>query len=243
MSELVRLLRSAGRATTRATAGFGARTRESKRRLVLIASLPALDAAMARQAAADGADVLEVPLTAHDPSSLRAFIEGLDLPVGGTIAGALPPTFDGRAFEGQGLDYLKVEAGDVPAAVFLISGVAVVLELKDALTENLLKALNFLPERAVQVDAPDSVEGFTVRELMEKRVDRELVRKPLLMKVGSGIKPVAAQLLTLIAPNALVVPAAEVAAWSAALEDLKDMDEEEEEDSRISLKVPAANGH
>ncbi|MGH2366221.1 MAG: hypothetical protein ACRDGF_01785 [Chloroflexota bacterium] len=243
MSELVRLLRFASHATTRATAGFGARAHESKRRLVLIASLPALDAATARQAAADGADVLEVPLTADGSSGLRAFIEGLDVPIGGVIAGPLPPTFDGQALEGQGLDYVKVEAGDVPAAVFLISGVAVVLELKDALTENLLKALNFLPERAVQVDAPDSVEGFTVRELMEKRVDRELVRKPLLMKVGSGIKPAAAQLLTLIAPNALVVPAGDVAAWSAALADLKDLEEEEEEDSRISLKVPAGNGH
>jgi len=105
--------------------------------------------------------------------------------------------------------------------------------------ETLLHA--FLPAKAVQVDSPEDVQGFTVKRLMEARVDRELIHKPLLIKVGAAIKPEAAQLLALLAPNGLVVPAAEVSAWEKALADLKEpVDADDAGGSHISLRAPAA---
>ena len=76
---------------------------------------------------------------------------------------------------------------------------------------------------------------------MEKRVDRELIGKPLLMNVGASIKSDAAELLALVAPNGLVVPAADVADWKQAVADLKEPSDSDDEGSGTnSLKAPAA---
>jgi len=241
VSQLIKLLKNAGKASGRPSAGFGARGPEAPRKkLVLIATLSSISAAEARKAVDNGADAIEFPF---DPASSSAaaiaeVTEAVSVPVGAAISGSVPGSFDTKLLEGKGLDYLKVEAGEVPATVFLAEGISVVLELKETFADTMLKMLNFLPAKAIQVDSPDSVEGFTVKQLMEKRVDRELISKPLLMKVGASIKPDAAQLLTLIAPNALVVAAADVAAWNEAITNIKDLDEEEEETSPISLRAP-----
>lgn len=244
MSQLIKLLKNAGKASSRPSAGFGARSQEPPRKkLVLIAALSAPDVAEARKAVEDGADAIEFPYDPGAPAAGEAIVElteAVSVPVGAAISGTVSKGFDVKALEGKGLDYLKVEAGDVPATVFLAEGVTVVLELKETFADTMLKMLNFLPAKAVQVDSPDTVEGFTVKQLMEKRVDRELISKPLLMKVGSTIKPDAAQLLTLISPNALVVAAADVAAWNEAITNIKDLDEEEEETGTISLRAPVA---
>lgn len=237
MSQLVKLLRDAGRSSGRPTAGFGARSQEARRkRIILVAALEGPDLARAKAAAEAGADAVEVS-TNKNVNELAA---ALAVPVGLCLSGALPATFDFRAMDGSGLDYVKVEAGDVPASVFLMEGPAVVLELKEDFSDTMLKMLNFLPAKAVQVDAPDNIEGFTIKQLMEKRVDRELIGKPLLMKVGSRIKPEAAQLLALVSPNGLVVPAADVPAWKVALADIKELSEDDEPSGAISLKAPAA---
>ncbi|MDE3076703.1 MAG: hypothetical protein KGJ86_14895 [Chloroflexota bacterium] len=245
MSQLVKLLKNAGRATGRPTAGFGARSQEApRRRLVLIAALDGPDIDAARAAIEAGADVVEIPVRADagdkDLVAVGELIAELPVPVGVAVPGSVPAGFDARALEGKGLDYLKVEAGDVPATVFLAEGLAVVLEVKESFSDVMLKMLNFLPAKAIQVDSPDTVEGFTVKRLMEERVSRELIGKPLLMRIGASIKPAAAQLLTLVAPNALVVPAAEVGPWKRAIADLKDFEEEESETGPISLKAPVS---
>ena len=240
MSQLVKLLRSAGRATGRPTAGFGARSQEgAKKRLILIASLAKPDAAAAKAAFAAGADLVEVAggVSAADLKELTAAVDG---PVGIAFSGGVVSS-DFSALDDSGLDYEKVEAGDVPAGVFLLENPAVVLEVKQEFTDTMLKTLNFLPAKAVQVDSPDDIAGFTIKELMQKRVDRELISKPLLMKVGGGVKPADAQLLALVAPNGLVVPAGDVDSWKDAVANLKEpSDSDDETGGTISLKAPAA---
>ena len=147
---------------------------------------------------------------------------------------------DVRKLDEAAADYVKVEAGDVPATVFLLENAAVVLEVKESFSDTMLKTLNFLPAKAVQFDSPEDVKGFSVKRLMEARVERELIGKPLLLKVSEAFKPDAAQLLALIAPNGLVVPAADVAAWRAAVADLKELPEDESSGTSISLRAPPA---
>ncbi|HLY64219.1 MAG TPA: hypothetical protein VKU60_01695, partial [Chloroflexota bacterium] len=197
------------------------------------------DAAAARKAIEAGADALEVPAQHGGKAldQLKGLIESVPAPVGVGLSGPVVADFDFHALEGLGLDYVKVEAGDVPATVFLVEGSAVVLEVKESFSEIMLKMLNFLPARIVQVDSPEDIQGFTVKRLMEARVDRELIGKPLLMKVGASIRPDAAQLLALMAPNGLVVPAAEVAAWKEAVADLKEPSEDDES-GPISFRAP-----
>ncbi|MHB8618682.1 MAG: hypothetical protein ACYDAG_03785 [Chloroflexota bacterium] len=245
MSALARLLKTARRGTGRPSAGFGARQQDGgRKRLVLIATLPAADPRQAQAAVEAGADALEVPLADLSEAALegaRKVAEAVSVPVGVSLSGRVDAGFDVKSLEGKGLDYLKVEAGDVPASVFLSEELAIVLELKDSFSDTMLKMLNFLPARAVQVDSPETVEGLTIKELMEKRVDRELIGKPLLIKVGASVKPAGAQLLALISPNGLVVPASEAAAWSAAIADMKEPSEDEDEASGpISLRAPVA---
>jgi hypothetical protein len=231
MSQLVKLLRSAGRATGRPTAGFGSRQDSGRKRLILVAALDDTSLDKARKAVAAGADAVEAP-TQHGGKAmeqLKALVAGLEVPVGAALGGGLPGDLDLKALEETGVDYVKVEAGDVPASVFLLDGPSVVLEVKENFTDTMLKMLNFLPAKVVQVDSPDKIEDFSVKQLMEKRVDRELIGKPLLMKVGAHIKPEAAKLLNLVSPNGLVVPAAEVAAWREAVADLKEPTEDEVE--------------
>jgi len=240
MSQLVKLLRSAGRATGRPTAGFGSRSQESaKKRLILIASLAKADAAAAKAAFAAGADLVEV-VGGVSAADLKALTGAVDGPVGIAFSGGVTGA-DLESLDDSGVDYVTVEAGDVPASVFLLENLAVVLEVKQEFADTMLKMLNFLPAKAVQVDSPGDIAGFTVKELMQKRVDRELINKPLLMKVGSGVKPPDAQLLALVGPNGLVVPAADVAAWKDAVADLKEpSDNDDETGGTISLKAPAA---
>ncbi|HEX6513702.1 MAG TPA: hypothetical protein VF157_15470 [Chloroflexota bacterium] len=242
MSELIKLLRTAGRSTGRPTAGFGARQSEGRKRLIVVAALPGPDAEAAKKAVAGGADALEVQADPGSKASdqLKSLAAAVEAPLGVAFSGAVPPEFDFRQLEDSGVDYVKVEAGDVPASVFLLEKPAVVLEVKESFSDTMLKMLNFLPARAVQVDAPEDVQGFTIKRLMEARVDRELVGKPLLMRVSAATKPEAAQLLALISPNGLVVPAADVAAWKQAVADLKEPAEGDEERGNISLRAPAA---
>jgi hypothetical protein len=243
MSQLVKLLRSVGRSTGRPTAGFGARSEDSRKRLALIAALSGADAGTAKSALEAGADAVEV-VVEHGSKALdqlKALVEAVSAPVGVSFSGSIPPGFDFRKLEEAGIDYVKVEAGDVPATVLLLETAAVVLEVKDSFSDTMLKMFNFLPAKAVQVDSPEDVQGFTVKRLMEARVDRELIGKPLLIKVGDAIKSEAAQLLALIAPNGLVVPAKDVAAWQQALADLKDpVDTDDDTGAKISLRAPAA---
>jgi hypothetical protein len=243
MSQLVKLLRSVGRSTGRPTAGFGARSEDSRKRLALIAALSGADAGTAKSALEAGADAVEV-VVEHGSKALdqlKALVEAVSAPVGVSFSGSIPPGFDFRKLEEAGIDYVKVEAGDVPATVLLLETAAVVLEVKDSFSDTMLKMFNFLPAKAVQVDSPEDVQGFTVKRLMEARVDRELIGKPLLIKVGDAIKSEAAQLLALIAPNGLVVPAKDVAAWQQALADLKDpVDTDDDTGVKISLRAPAA---
>jgi hypothetical protein len=243
MSQLVKLLRSVGRSTGRPTAGFGARSQDSRKRLALIAALSGADAGTAKSALEAGADAVEV-VVEHGSKALdqlKALVEAVSAPVGVSFSGSIPPGFDFRKLEEAGIDYVKVEAGDVPATVLLLETAAVVLEVKDSFSDTMLKMFNFLPAKAVQVDSPEDVQGFTVKRLMEARVDRELIGKPLLIKVGDAIKSEAAQLLALIAPNGLVVPAKDVAAWQQALADLKDpVDTDDDTGAKISLRAPAA---
>ena len=243
MSQLVKLLRNVGRVTGRPAAGFGSRSEATRKRLVLVAALPGMDAAAAMKAVEAGADVVEVAAEHGSLAldQLKALATEVEAPVGVSFAGTVPPDFDFTRLDDLGIDYVKVEAGDVPATVFLLENAAVVLEVKETFTDTMLKMLNFLPARAVQVDSPEDVQGFTVKRLMEARVDRELVGKPLLMKVSTAIKPEAAQLLALIAANGLVVPAAEVASWAKAVAELKEpSDAEDERGGQISLRAPAA---
>jgi len=241
MSQLVKLLRNAGRTTGRPTAGFGSRQEGPRKKLILVAALDSADAGAAKKAIEAGADAVEVPLepAAKAVDQVKDLVSAISAPVGVAFNGSVPPDFDfGRL---EGVDYVKVEAGDVPATVFLLEGPAVVLEVKESFSDTMLKMLNFLPAKAIQVDSPEDVQGFTVKRLMEARVDRELVGKPLLLKVGAAVKPEAAQLLALISPNALVVPAADVAAWGKAVAELKEPPEDDEgKGGNISLRAPAA---
>ncbi|HLQ31110.1 MAG TPA: hypothetical protein VK457_00335 [Chloroflexota bacterium] len=240
MSQLVKLLRGAGRVTGRPTAGFGAR-QEGRQRLFLVAALDGPDTAAAKKAVEAGADVLELPLTdAKSADRLKDLAKAVEAPVGVALTGALAPDFDFAKLEAAGADYVKVEAGDAPATVFLLETAAVVLEVKESFSDTMLKMLNFLPAKAVQVDAPEDLQGLTIKRLMEARVDRELIGKPLLLRVGATIKPEAAQLLALISPNGLVVPAANVAAWKQAVADLKEPSETDDGGANISLRAPSA---
>ena len=240
MSQLVKLLRGAGRVTGRPTAGFGAR-QEGRQRLILVAALDGPDTAAAKKAVEAGADVLELPLTdAKSADRLKDLAKAVEAPVGVALTGALAPDFDFAKLEAAGADYVKVEAGDAPATVFLLETAAVVLEVKESFSDTMLKMLNFLPAKAVQVDAPEDLQGLTIKRLMEARVDRELIGKPLLLRVGATIKPEAAQLLALISPNGLVVPAANVAAWKQAVADLKEPPETDDGGANISLRAPSA---
>jgi len=240
MSQLIRLLKSAGRTTGRPTAGFGTGRGPARRRLILIAALDGADAAAAKKAIEAGADAVEVP----GPSSgktldqIKSLVTGVPAPIGVSFAGGLAANFDFKGIDEVGVDYIKVEAGDVPATVFLLENAAVVLEVRESFSEIMLKMLNFLPAKALQVDSPEDIQGFTVKRLMEARVDRELIGKPLLMRVGASIKPEAAQLLALIAPNGLVVPAANVGAWKEAVADLKEPTDGDGETGPISLRAP-----
>jgi len=242
MSQLIKLLRNAGRGGGRPTAGFGARQDDSRKRLILVAALAGVDPEAAKKAIEAGADAVEVTAEhgAKALDQLKALVAAVDVPVGASFPGAVAPDFDFSALDGSGIDYVKVEAGDVPARVFLLENAAVVLEVKESFSDTMLKMLNFLPAKAVQVDSPEDVQGFTVKRLMEARVDRELVGKPLLIKVGDAIKPEAAQMLALIAANGLVVPAADIAAWQKAVAELKDPVDSDEASSHISLRAPAA---
>jgi len=243
VSQLVRLLRNAGRVSGRPTAGFGARQEESRKRMILVAALDGADSTAAKKAIEAGADAVEIAAEHGSKAldQLKNLIAAVDAPVGVVLSGTVPADFDFHALDELGVDYVKVEAGDVPATVFLLEKAAVVLEVRESFSDTMLKMLNFLPAKAVQVDSPEDVQGFTVKRLMEARVDRELVGKPLLMKVSTAIKPENAQLLALIAPNGLVVPAAEVAAWSKAVADLKEpVDTDSDSAGTISLRAPAA---
>lgn len=240
MSQLVRLLKNAGRITGRPTAGFGSRQEGPRKRLILTAALDHIDAGAAKKAIEAGADVIEVTAEHGGKAldQLKDLIKMVDVPVGVRMPGEVPPDFDFEALAKTGVDYIKVEAGEVPATVFLVEGPAVVLEVKETFSDTMLKMLNFLPAKVVQVDSPEDIQGFTVKRLMEARVDRELVGKPLLMRVGASIKPAAAQLLSLIAPNGLVVPANDVAAWKEAVANIKEPEEDEDHTGPISLRAP-----
>lgn len=243
MSQLVKLLRNAGRVSSRPTAGFGARQEDSRKKMIVVAALDSAEAAAAKMAVEAGADALEI--TAEHGSKmldqLKSLISAVEAPVGVAMTGAVPVDFDFRKLEEAGADYVKVETGDVPATVFLLEKAAVVVEVREEFSDTMLKMLNFLPAKAAQVDSPEDVQGFTVKRLMQARVDRELIGKPLLMKVSSAIKPENAQLLALIAPNGLVVPAAEVAAWAKAVADLKEpAGDDADAGATISLRAPAA---
>jgi len=242
MSQLVKLLRSAGRVTGRPTAGFGARQEGAHKRLVLVGVLDSADAAAAKKAVEAGADAVEVPADhgAKAIDQLKSVISAVEAPVGVAFSGAVPVDFDFRKLDEAAADYVKVEAGDVPATVFLLENAAVVLEVKESFSDTMLRTLNFLPAKAVQFDSPEDVKGFSVKRLMEARVERELIGKPLLLKVSEAFKPDAAQLLALIAPNGLVVPAADVAAWRAAVADMKELPEDEGSGTSISLRAPPA---
>jgi len=243
MSQLVKLLRNVGRASGRPTAGFGARQDSSRKRLLLVAALPSADVAGAKKALEAGADALEIAAE-HGPKALdalKALCAAVEAPVGVAFSGGLDAGFDFSGLDVVGLDYVKVEAGDVPATVLLLEQAAVVLEIKETFSDTMLKMLNFLPAKAVQVDAPEDVQGFTIKRLMEARVGRELVGKPMLLKVGATVKAEAAQLLNLIGANGLVVPAADVAAWAKAVSELKEpADTDDSGGGQISLRAPAA---
>src|SRR5690348_11508809 len=96
MSQLVKLLRNAGRTTGRPAAGFGARQGDLRSRLVLVAALPGIDAAAAKKAIAAGADAVEVTAEHGSKASdqLKTLVAALDAPVGVAFPGALPADYD-----------------------------------------------------------------------------------------------------------------------------------------------------
>ncbi|GEM_PF-2941297 len=242
MSQLVKLLRTAGRSTGRPAAGFGTHQETARKRLIVVAVLETAAVDKARQALEAGADAVEVVFDRGKGAvaKLKELAAALDAPVGAVLPGAVERDFNFAELEGLGLDYVKVEAGDVPASVFLLEGPAVVLDVRESFGDTMLKMLNFLPAKVVQVDAPDNIRDFSVKQLMEKRVDRELIGKPLLMKVGPEVRPESAKLLALVAPNGLVVPAADVKGWVEAAAELKEpVDADEDTGANISLRVPS----
>jgi len=244
VSQLVKALREAGRSGGRPTAGFGARSQTADRkRVVLVGALAAADGAKVKAAFEAGADAVEITLepSAAALAKVKDVASSASGPVGIAFNGAIPADFDVTVLDASGVDFVRVDSGDVPAAILLLEGPAIVLRVSEEFSDTMLKMLNFLPAKIIQVDSPADIASFTVRELMEKRVDRELIGKPLLMSVAAGVPASAAQVLALVSPNGLVVPAADVPAWKDAIANLKEPSEDEDSGgANISLKAPAA---
>src|SRR5438067_7402810 len=95
MSQLVRLLKNAGRVSGRPTAGFGSRQEGARKRLVLVAALDGPDTAAAKKAIAAGADVVEVPAqSGKSLDQVKSLVGAVNAPVGMRLEGDLSADFD-----------------------------------------------------------------------------------------------------------------------------------------------------
>ena len=234
MSQLVKLLRAAGRASGRSTAGFGARTQEQqKKRILLFAAVPSGDSETARAAVTAGADAIEV--SAASLSKVAGLAETISVPIGVNFSGG--NAADKEAIEKSGAAYVVVGT-DAPASIFLLDGVDVVIRIDKRPEDTELKVLNFLPNKAVEVEAPNAGD-LTVEALMVRRVERELISKPLILRVDDAHSAATAETLSLMAPNAVIVPEKAVSEWREALLAIKEPDERDDDTPTISLRAPA----
>jgi hypothetical protein len=180
MSKLSTLLRRAGRSEP-APMGFATSAGRAKNpEMIVCVSLDDLSADLAIAAVKGGANLLLLPEADvdDDASAIAAITAAVDVPCGLRLdrpAEAAP-----EAAKGLGLDYLRIEDHDTPAAVLLDEEVGFVLSIDDDVTDTFLRTLESMPLDALY--AGELSQPFTLRRQLELRRIAGLAHKPLILR-------------------------------------------------------------
>jgi hypothetical protein len=185
MSKLATLLRRISRAEP-APMGFAAAASRTRNAEMLVAvSIKGLDLKAAQAAADKGADflVLEDGDLEKDADKIRAITAGVKVPCGLRLT-----TTDAVAAataHGLGVDYLRIEDEDTPAAVLLDDETGFVLSIADDAGDTMLRMLSSMPIEALF--AGDVKTPFTLRRQIELRRLSAFAGKPLLLRGGADL--------------------------------------------------------
>jgi hypothetical protein len=216
MSKLATLLRRISRSEP-APMGFAAAASRTRNPEMLVAvSINGLDLKAATAAAEKGADflVLEDGDLENDADKIRAITEGVGVPCGLRLTSTAA---DAAKARGLGLDYLRIEDDDTPAATLLDDEMGFVLAIDDAASDTTLRTLSSMPIEALfagSIKAP-----FTIRRQIELRRLSGFAGKPLLLRGSDGLTSADLECLRDSGVAALFVDAGDAARQLPALKE------------------------
>lgn len=185
MSKLSTLLRRAARAEP-APMGFRALSGRAKNPEMLISvSLEGLDPDRALKATKGGADILLLQDgdLEDDAEAIKAITSAVSVPCGlrlkDPVAGAA------ELARALGLDYLRIEDYDTPAATLLNEEMGFVLSVAEDASDTFVRILESMPFDALY--AGDVSQPFTLRRQLELRRIASYAHKPLVVQVQGAM--------------------------------------------------------
>lgn len=176
MSKLADLMRRAARQETRPI-GFAVTTAQRQPTMLVLARVPAAQAAAAAAAGADAVIVADGQAATVD---LSRILWGSEAPVAGRD--------DVRALRAVGAGFLVFDADTTPAAALLEDDVGYIMRVDPGASDTFLRSVETLPLDGLLVP---SLEGaLTVRRALDLRRISSFTRKMLVLGVAPTIDPV-----------------------------------------------------
>ena len=185
MNKLARLLRRAAR-TEPAPMGFSLGSSRAKSPGMLVTViLDDLDRDAAAAAVKAGADTI---LLDHgdldgDAEKIRAITGAVEVPCGLRLS--KPDANATAAARGLGLDYLRIEDDEAPAALLLDEEAGFVLAVAQDASDTYLRTLDSMPFDALYAGELDT--PFTLRRQLELRRVSGFARKPLIVRAADPL--------------------------------------------------------
>jgi hypothetical protein len=180
MSKLSTLLRRAGRSEP-APMGFATSAGRTKNpEMIICVSLDDLTVEAAVAASKGGANMLLLTDAeiVGDAAAISAITAAVDIPCGLRLD--RPEEGTPEAAKKLGLDYLRIEDHDTPAAALLDEEVGFVLSLEDDVTDTFLRTLESMSFDALY--AGELSRPFTLRRQLELRRIAGMAHRPLILR-------------------------------------------------------------
>ncbi len=165
--------------------------------LLLTVVLPAIDAEHAAAAIEGGAEALIVRVSLQEAAKEEASLKEVLAAAGGKPCGFVPvgPWVHGterlQRLQSLGFDFVVISAHDTPD-VMCLENVGKVMLVDHTFDNDLIRTINDLSVDAVEVflgRPEDFGKHFSIRDLMQYKLYRMLLRKPIIVRGERSIKP------------------------------------------------------
>lgn len=204
-SRLVDVIRAFAGHSGGSRLGFAVRQETSRRKIVVVASLDRVDAALIASVAQAGVDALEVAVaTERELLDLAEAMREVTLPIGVVAAYGAAQLVYGYAQE-KGFDWVRLPI-DAPISVLAQEKPARLVSVPVSLDVRIAGAVSGLPVDAVVLEASDSsAMEITLGDALRLRALRDAMQKLVLLDVAVGVPPEAVGALDALGINGLVV--------------------------------------